>query len=263
MSDVAHAEASVPYRFRPVAPPRVSLLPLELRAFGEGAALAAAWPVLDRAPDGDGHGVIVAPGFATDDASTVPLRRFLKNRGYHTRGFRNGRMDGPTQANLDAIMNNARDLADKTGDKVSLVGWSLGGCLVREAAREIPDIIRGVITLGSPFQDVTANSISIAWKLLKSKDSIEDRERTQSLGAPIPVPATAIYSASDGIVAGDACRERPGGQRESIEVFASHFGLGVNPLVYYALADRLAQKKDTWRHFEPPALLKRLYAVHS
>ncbi|MEO0961715.1 MAG: alpha/beta hydrolase [Pseudomonadota bacterium] len=263
MSDIGHASPEAPYKYRPIAPPRPTLWPLEMRVLGEGAALAAAWPALDRAPNGDGHGVIVVPGFSTDDTSTVPLRRYLRNRGYHTRGWRNGRNDGPTQANLDAIVDNAKDLADRTGEKVSLVGWSLGGCLVREAARENPDMVRGVITMGSPFQDVRANSISIMWNLLASKDRIEDRERTEALGAPIPVPATAIFSSTDAVVAGDACRERPGGKRESIEVFASHFGLGVNPLVYYAIADRLAQKKGTWKHFEPPALMKRLYEVHS
>jgi len=263
MSDVGDASPEAPYKFRSIAPPRPSLWPLEMRVVGEGAALAAAWPALDRAPNGDGHGVIVVPGFSTDDNSTVPLRRFIRNRGYHTRGWRNGRNDGPTQANLDAIVDNAKELADKTGEKVSLVGWSLGGCLVREAARENPELVRGVITMGSPFQDVRANSISIMWNLLASKDRIEDKERTEALGAPIPVPATAIFSSTDAVVAGDACRERPGGKRESIEVFASHFGLGVNPLVYYAVADRLAQKKGTWKHFEPPALMKRLYEVHS
>lgn len=256
------AAPETPHTFRPIAPPSAALLPLEMRVLGEGAALAMAWPVLDQAPNGDGHGVVVVPGFSTDDTSTVPLRRFLKNRGYHTRGWRNGRNDGPTQANLDAIISNAAHLAERTGDKVTLIGWSLGGCLVREAARAHPDMVRGVITMGSPFQDVRANSISFAWKLLASKDRIEDRAREQALGAPIPVPASAIFSRTDAVVAGDACREHPGGSRESIEVFASHFGLGVNPLVYYAIADRLAQTRDTWAHFEPPTLLRPLYTVH-
>ncbi|MGD1933440.1 MAG: alpha/beta hydrolase, partial [Candidatus Phaeomarinobacter sp.] len=77
MSNLGQATAEAPYKFKPIAPPRRSLWPLEMRVVGEGAALAAVWPALDRAPNGDGHGVIVAPGFATDDNSTAPLRRFL------------------------------------------------------------------------------------------------------------------------------------------------------------------------------------------
>ncbi len=250
------------YTFRPVAKPRASLLPLELRVLGEGAALAAAWPLLSRAPDGDGHGVIVAPGFGADDASTAPLRRFLRNRGYHTRGWRNGRNGGPTEANLDAILENALDLTHRTGEPVTLIGWSLGGLLAREVAREHPGLFRSVITMGSPFQDVRANNLSLVMPFLTKGEQIEDKEREQSLGAPIPVPATAIFSTTDAIVSGEACMERPGGKRESIEVFASHLGLGVNPLVYYAIADRLAQEKGAWAHFEPPALLDSLYAVH-
>ncbi len=244
-----------------IAPPRAHYLPLEFRVLGEGAALAAAWPLLDRVPNGDGHGVLVAPGFGADDGSTGPLRRFLRNRGYHTRGWRNGRNDGPTEANLAALRDGARALADHTGRPVSLVGWSLGGIFSREIAREIPEDVRQVITLGSPFQDVRANSIPAIFRLLGSREVIQDAAREATLGVPIPVPSTAIFSASDGIVAGDACREHPGPQSESIEVFASHFGLGVNPLVYVAVADRLAQAEGSWRHFAPPRALRPFYAL--
>lgn len=67
---------------------------------------------------------------------------------------------------------------------------------------------------------------------------------------------------SGAIVAGDACRECPGGRRESIEVLASHIGLAHNPLVYFAIADRLGLAEERCCHFDPPVLLRQLYAVH-
>lgn len=254
--------ADMPFRFRKIAPPAAALLPLELRVLAEGAALAAAWPALNRAPDGDGHGVVVVPGFTADDAAMAPLRRFIGNRGYTAHGWDNGRNMGATQANLDAIVDKLHAVADATGEKVSLIGWSMGGCFVREVAREHPDLVRRVITMGSPFQDVRANAIAGMLEMFAPEGVIEDPEREKTLGSPLPVPSTAIFTPTDAIVAGDACREWSGGQRESIEVFASHIGLAFNPLVYFAIADRLAQAKDSWQHFEPPALLKQLYAVH-
>lgn len=262
LTDTPSAEADVPFTYRKIAPPRAALLPLELRVLAEGVALAAAWPALNRAPDGDGHGVVVVPGFTADDASMAPMRRFIANRGYVAHGWDNGRNMGATQANLDAVVAKLEAVADETGRKVSLIGWSLGGCFVREVARECPELVRQVMTLGSPFQDVRANAISTMLQMFAPEDVIEDPEREKTLGSPIPVPSTAIFTPTDAIVAGDACRECPGGQRESIEVFASHMGLAYNPLVYFAIADRLAQAEKHWRHFEPPALLRQLYAVH-
>jgi hypothetical protein len=73
------------------------------------------------------------------------------------------------------------------------------------------------------------------------------------LAAPLPVPSTAIYSRSDGIVAWQSCREVDGPQSESIEVEASHLGIGHHPVVLLTIADRLAQPEGEWRPFRPPA----------
>ena len=80
-----------------------------------------------------------------------------------------------------------------------------------------------------------------------------------ALDRPLPVPATAIYSRSDGIVPWRESLEPAGPRAESIEIESSHLGLGAHPLALYAIADRLAQPEGAWRPFTPQAPLSLLY----
>jgi pimeloyl-ACP methyl ester carboxylesterase len=209
--------------------PNPALLAAELpRAFGELGASIAVSPFLARAPRGDGHAVVVLPGFATTDASTLPLRRFLRSLGYHVHGWRLGRNQGPTErivTGLDTRFSVLRELHEDA--PISIVGWSLGGVFAREIARRDPAAVRNVITLGSPFR---------------------------MFGAPghLRVPVTNVYSRSDGIVPWQAAIDDPGPQRENIEVRGSHCGLGVNAAALLVIADRLAQPQGTWTPFVPP-----------
>jgi pimeloyl-ACP methyl ester carboxylesterase len=107
--------------------------------------------VLAAAPRGDGHGVLVLPGMLASDRSTAALRQFTRRLGYDTRGWDLGRNLGPTQAVLDGLPRALAAHADGTGGPVSLIGWSLGGIYARELARQDPEFVRQVITLGSPF----------------------------------------------------------------------------------------------------------------
>ena len=143
--------------------------------------------------------------------------------------------------------------------KLSLVGWSLGGVFAREMARKAPEQVRSVITLGSPFAG--APRASNAWKLYErvSQRKADDWERRETMRRPPPVPATAIYSRSDGIVAWQGCREQEGPESENIEVEGSHCGLGHNPAVLFAIADRLAQAEGQWRHFDRSGVRGLIY----
>jgi hypothetical protein len=234
------------------APSRL-LFALELRAFPELGGFVASLPLLTAlAPRGDGHPVLVLPGLVTSDRSTVPLRTFLKGRGYATYGWALGRNYGPLPGFEEKMLDRVKKLADKHGRKVSLVGWSLGGIYARQLAKMLPDEVRGVITLGSPFNgDPRATN---AWRLYEftSGHKVDDRER--HMGGAIsdspPVPTTAIYSRSDGICAWQNCVENDLPHTESIEVEASHCGLGHHPAVVYAVADRLAQPEGQWKKFD-------------
>src|SRR5689334_8689522 len=134
-----------------LSPPSKLLMLMEGRALHEFGAFLGAMPLLSLAPRGDGHPVLVLPGLVASDLSTRPLRSFLKNRGYVAHGWRLGRNYGLRDGVQRAMVDLVQELSDDHGRKISLVGWSLGGLYARQLAKMMPDRVRGVITLGSPF----------------------------------------------------------------------------------------------------------------
>ena len=134
-----------------LSPPSRTLMFLEGRAISELGAFLGALPLLSLAPRGDGHPVLVLPGLVASDTSTRPLRSFLKSRGYAVSGWRQGRNLGLRHGVQDAMVDLVQELNDTHGRKVSLVGWSLGGLYARQLAKMMPERVRSVITLGSPF----------------------------------------------------------------------------------------------------------------
>jgi len=242
-----------------VRPPGVLRLALELRAPWELGASLAALPILMSAPRGDGHPVLVLPGLAASDLSTGPLRRYLKDRNYAPHRWRQGRNLGPRPGVLANCERVVLQLCERYGRKVSLIGWSLGGIYARETAKKIPDSVRGVITLGTPFAGHPR--ATNAWQLyeLVSGEQVDSRRDWEEIKCAPPVPTTSIYSRTDGIVAWQCSVQAEAPQCENIEVEASHVGLGVNPAVLYAIADRLAQPEGQWRPFDRSGLRQFIY----
>jgi len=226
------------------------LLALEGRAPWELWASLVSRPLLSQAPKGDGHPVLVFPGLATGDMTTLVLRNFLRDRGYVPYAWEQGLNRGPRPGVIEACVERVQQLRAEHGQNVSLVGWSLGGIYAREIAKTIPDAVRSVITLGTPFSgSPRANN---AWRLYEftSGQSIANDPRLVGLKQTPPVPTTSIYSRTDGIVAWQCCVEKETERSENIEVHASHFGIGVNPTALYAVADRLAQPEGGWERFD-------------
>jgi pimeloyl-ACP methyl ester carboxylesterase len=243
----------------PAAPPSRELLLLEVRAVWELSAFFATYPMLRLAPRGDGHAVLVLPGLAASDTSTRPLRRFLADQGWAANGWQLGANHGPRRGVEAKMQERLASLFRASGRKVSLIGWSLGGIFARELARRAPEHVRTVITLGSPFAGVPR--ASNAWQLYErvSERRVDDYPGREHMKTPPPVPATAIFSRSDGIVAWQGCLEREGPNAENIEVEGSHCGLGHNPMALYAIADRLAQPEGSWRPFDRSGLRSFIY----
>lgn len=240
-------------------PPGWVRLALEWRAPAEFGASLAALPWLAASPRGDGHPVLVLPGFMASDLSTRPLRRLLRGLGHDAQGWRLGRNLGPRGGVLATLQARVLELADRHGGPVSLVGWSLGGLYARGLAKAVPEAVRAVVTLGTPFAGTPR--ATNAWRLYRwvnGRDPSVPRGY-EDLRTPPPVPTTSIWSRSDGIVAWQCSVERPGPLAENIVVPASHAGLGVNPLALHALADRLAQPAGGWRPFERRGLRRWLY----
>ena len=233
--------------------PSLMLMAMEFRALWEFGSVLPLWPVLQRAPAGDGHAVLVFPGLSASDASTLPLRHYLQQLGYQAHGWNQGYNFGPRAGVLAAARGQVRELFESTGRKVSLIGWSLGGVYARELAKEMPDMVRLVITMGTPFTG-TPKSTN-AWRVFemthgRKVEVVADNFELAS--APL-VPTTSIYSRTDGIVAWQCSIQPPDPKNpdtENVEVIASHVGIGLNPSAWWVVADRLAQAEGRWTPFE-------------
>lgn len=244
---------------RRLQPPAWWLLALEGRAVIEWGAWMLARPWFDRAPRGQPHPVMVLPGLIASDRSTWPLRRFLELLGYHAYPWEEGFNRGPQPGLHERLLDRIARLSDRHGERVSLVGWSLGGLMARTLAWERPDEVRSVITLGSPLTaEPHGTNVRKVFEWASGFDAEDPRLRAMIGGHP-PVPLTSILSKSDGVVHWRASLAPQRERSESIEVQASHLGLGVNPVVLWAIADRLAQHPDRWQPFDLAGWRKLLY----
>jgi pimeloyl-ACP methyl ester carboxylesterase len=243
-------------------PPGIGLLLAEMRGLLELNASLLLSPLLMRAPRGDGHPVLALPGFLASDLSMVPMRRYLRELGYDAHAWRMGRNLGGLVRMRDALRVRLAEIHGQTGRKVSLVGWSLGGVYARDLALQVPDMVRYVVTLGSPFaNDVRATNATRLYEML-SGERVEDfADLRNAIAGDLPVPTSSIYSRSDGIVNWRTCLLHPSQTAENIEVLlASHIGLGVNPAALWAVADRLAQPEGEFWPFDPTGPFAVAYA---
>lgn len=223
----------------PIAPPPLRLTLREWpRAAVTVARLAWRWRRLDAGRRGDGRPVMLLPGLFNSDRSNVALRVFLRRIGYDARGWGLGRNFGSRTIGAEAerLLDRVATLAHEAGQPVTLIGVSLGGIMARLVAHRRPDLVREVITISSPYAGHPhATRVWRAFELITG-ERVDD-PRVTALAAeivrPLPVPATAIWSASDGLVAGDACR---GGDCVDIEVRSGHLGVQLHPDVLIAVA---------------------------
>jgi hypothetical protein len=222
------------------------------RAASDMAAFSASLPGLLAGEPGDGHGVLVLPGFLADDLSTLPLREVLRARGYRAEAWRLGTNIGPTPTLWSGAQRKLAELYGATGRTVSLIGQSLGGIFAREIARRFPERVRQVITLGSPYRLTATDPPSVttvghlyhALKRLHT-DTFTGMGREEDR-AVLQMPATSIYSKLDGVVPWQACIDLNNAAAENIEVASSHCGMGFHPAVIRIVLDRLAQPEDAW-----------------
>jgi pimeloyl-ACP methyl ester carboxylesterase len=233
-----------------VRAPHALMLMLEWRAPWEYAAMLAALPWLKRLPRGDGHPVIVYPGLGAADLTTAPLRSFLQDLGYSAYPWKQGFNFGPRRGVLDVVRQHLKRIHERHGHKVSLIGWSLGGLYARELAKEMPQRVRCVITLGSPFAGHPRATNAWRFYEMVSGQNVHDPALIAQLRSTPPVPTTSIYSKTDGIVAWQCSLNQDAPRAENIEVHASHIGMGMNPLALYAIADRLRQDPKRWQPFD-------------
>ena len=185
-----------------------------------------------------------------DLLTNLPNRRLLRGCGYTPCAWKQGFNFGPRQGVLDACRDFVRQTVQRHTEPVSLIGWRLGGIYAREIAEEQPEHTRCVIILGT-FVAGHPRATN-AWRLyeLVSGQSVHDRALADTLRRASGCPTTSIYSKTDGIVAWQCNLSEAASHTETIEVAASHVGMGVNALAPYAVADRLSQDPRAWRKFD-------------
>jgi hypothetical protein len=265
MSDVARVS-----RHSHVGPPRLLDSLLEPRALFEAALLPASLPLLLQAPQGDGHPVLLLPGFLADEKSLIALKLFLLRKGYDVRTWGLGRNVGFRSKYMNVLPQKIRHLHYKTGRKVSLVGWSLGGVFSMFGAYEATECVRSVITLGSPVSMDSEGSqspsmVKALYRLVahphgSAAHTMQPRVKDLRERKRLPIPTTCVYSLGDGVVPPqEATIDGDPALHENIRVPGSHVGLGFNGLVLAIISDRLAQPQDAWRPFEPTGILRRVY----
>jgi len=237
-------------------PPPASHAMREARGLIELPRLLLRFPSLARQPHGNGEPVLVLPGYGAGDGSTMILKGYLRLLSYRARGWGLGRNHGPVGESLPRLLRRLGNLSRRSKQKVAIIGWSFGGYLARELARERPDLVRLVITLGTPV--VGGPKYTVAAESYRKRGidieavaaEVEQRNRMGNL----EVPVVAIYSRKDAMVAWQACIDNHTPNIEHVEVKSTHIGFGFSADVYKVIAQRLRQFD---RHGAEPTTRRR------
>jgi triacylglycerol lipase len=222
----------------------------ELRYSGELLALLADRELRSRRVRTDARPVFLIPGFMAGDSSLMMLRAWLGRRGHPV-------ASGGMRINADCaeravarLQGRLEAFASECGERVVLVGQSRGGALARVLAVRNPQLVSGVVMLGSPVRDPLAVAApvlrTVRWLArlgdlgLPGVFSSSCRDGTccvsfrDDLAVPMPdgVRAVAVHSRSDAIVDWRACLDP---HADAVEVDSSHCGMSVHPAVYRVL----------------------------
>jgi len=206
----------------------------------EIANLGMRYSALTRHKSAFTHPVVLFPGFGTDEAAMAVLHHYLKKIGAEVHHWGIGRNHGYVPDLLTQANARVRDFTSG-GTRVHLVGWSLGGYLAREVARELPESVARVVTLGSPvvggpkFTAVGALYKSWGFDLEAMARDVENRE-----AVPIQNEILAVYSKADAVVDWQACIDQRSPRVAHAEVQGSHLGLVVNAKAFELVRDFLS-----------------------
>lgn len=182
--------------------------------------------------------MILFPGLGSGDGSLALLRRFLNDRGHRAQGWGLGTNRGNPSVVLDDCVALVREQFGKTGRRVNLVGWSLGGILARELARDHPHLIGRIATFGSPIYGpryTVARSVYSDHELASIESAIDARYRH-----PLERPLLAIHSRNDGVVDWRSCIDDQTPGARNVAVRSSHLAMGLDPDVWTYLAEWFA-----------------------
>lgn len=229
-----------------IAPPSLFATLAEARCVAELMRYLAASErsLVEQAPRGDGRPILVIPGFLCSDLSTWMLRRFLRKIGYRSFAWKQGINWGPKPGVRTRLLHRVHQLQECHGQPVTIIGWSLGGFYARELACIRPDLIREVITLGSPLHGTPqATAVWNAFLWLNRRHMPQIARGEIDFPLPYAVPCLSIFTREDGIVPWQFCKPQRGLAGQHIEVPGSHIGLVANPMVMQILGQHLGGKR--------------------
>jgi pimeloyl-ACP methyl ester carboxylesterase len=173
---------------------------------------------------------MVLPGFLATDRTTLGLQRALAAAGYRVTGWEMGLNDGVKPDTLDRLAARVERFGG--GDKVMLVGWSLGGIYARELAKRRPDLVSRVATLGTPFSGNPRHNN--AWRLyeLVAGHPVDSPPIPADPRVKPPVPTLAIWSRRDGVIAPACARGTEAESDRQVELDCGHMAFGVSSAAY-------------------------------
>lgn len=217
--------------------------------------------------------VMLLPGFGAPGFSMSPLGLYLSKHGFETLDWglgvnrggkglitsldelsdrweidrtREHNGEGDVPALCDKVADRVKAAAQKSGGKLHVVGWSLGGYLAREVARDMPDYVQSVVTMGAPvFGGPKYTSVAPLYRAQNVDLDWVEEEIEKRFKNPIQPPLTSIYSKRDGVVGWRAAFDDLSPNITHHEVNISHLGLGLNAKVWKIVLKALCQHDDT------------------
>jgi pimeloyl-ACP methyl ester carboxylesterase len=251
--------------------PRRVIPPLWREARAGGVLLTMLREQLRQAqpPPSSGAPVLLVPGLFAGDASLSHLASTLDDHGWAAwpSGIRSN--VGCSGMIVQRLVNRLEAIADDHGCRVALVGHSRGGLLARAAAQRRPDLVSGVVTLGSPHRDqlavhpllwanivtlLTLGSLGVPGLMRFGCRGTEDccRGYDDDVAAPLPAGTASIsvFSRRDGVADWRACIDPDG---SNVEVGATHCGMPSDQATQRAILEGL-ESFESSSHVEPVAL---------
>ena len=202
--------------------------------------LAVHWRELPKQPSARPRTVVLLPGLGAGPGTMGLIARALRRRGHRVEDWGLGRNLGRVRQYLPRIVERVEGLAGESAEPIVAVGWSLGGYLAREAARDRPRAVSKVITLGAPVVGGPCYTTAVQWYRLRGVDLEQIREAVaERYATPLEVPTVAVYSKRDGVVAWRACIDEWSPDVRHVEVSATHFSMGSSPAVLRLILDEV------------------------
>jgi len=226
--------------YEPITPPGMLDALQELRLPMDVLRWAPSWLAMKSGRAAEPRTAILLPGFGAGPRAMRVMESFLRRRGHRVRDWGLGVNTGDARklrARLEPVVEES---IATHGEPVVFVGWSLGGYIAREYAREHPGEVRKVVTLGSPVIGGPRYTATAERYRSLGHDLLEiERTVAQRYEIPLRVPVAAIYSKRDGVVAWRACIDQWSPSVRHIEVSETHIGLAFSPRVLAIVADEI------------------------